>query len=675
MDGTSTDKIHFDVNTRHAFDSLLIALGLGSLALRDETLPLSIVTPTLLLTVLECVLETRIVDVPDEYRASEDRSKRTHVAHALVKAIRHVVERLERRRQPDDAKGAAAVPIVDENDARGIVNGDERAIANVVESLLTIATTLGVLVADRRPRPPDEDGSRSRLATATRRPLPRSPRDPSTLSSRSSVSSSSATSRTTSSQPTMVTNRDVSVSKRPSLVSELERNTSSGAGGAGHSLPLLSPPPIMPGSPRRRRDRLVVVPNEPGSTAAAAVVKDGAGWSRSRSTLEIILMRQRRKDSEEAVGDRGGADDEEDDVFSDFQSRTRTVRPTTEVDSLEGAATVKQKTQEKSTKRQGPEKIPSASRKPSRKGEARAASDGSKRGEEEEGDSGGSESVSDDATTCPNCRPREATGIDPGYSTSHSSRSSSGHTRSTSNRSSIRHLAETRRTGDAGWTRRDTDCRQCQLVDRAGEDTNGDEVSAASPRRPGVQTRRRGIRRVAGGEGQGGGTSRETCLGSNRPLDEHEELDSSSSSLPARRVRVSRRQEAGIDPMTAPAAVARGAERDLSVHGKSEIERFERSRSQLDHSPSRSEARRQEGGGEKPRDDTRRLDRLPADAAAEAADTTTQSMSRTRSPYTMLLLAQRARLAEKLRALELRERDRDEAREARQKSLSVPPVA
>jgi hypothetical protein len=115
-----------------------------------------------------------------------------------------------------------------------------------------------------------------------------------------------------------------------------------------------------------------------------------------------------------------------------------------------------------------------------------------------------------------------------------------------------------------------------------------------------------------------------------------------TTSRPARRIRVHRlpRTEA------LSSSTAKNETGDLSVHGESEIERFEAS-----HRGTASAL----------------LGSTPQTAPATPPTSTEHApiaAASTPSPYTMLLLAQRARLAEKLRALELRERDRMAAREA-----------
>jgi len=85
----------------------------------------------------------------------------------------------------------------------------------------------------------------------------------------------------------------------------------------------------------------------------------------------------------------------------------------------------------------------------------------------------------------------------------------------------------------------------------------------------------------------------------------------------------------------------------LSIHGESEIERFENSH-QKSHSVLLS--------------DPALPSSSPSTPQVRKSETVSVAVP---SPYTMLLLAQRAELAEKLRALERRERDRIAARAAR----------
>ncbi|BGP58112.1 hypothetical protein JCM8202v2_005769 [Rhodotorula sphaerocarpa] len=143
------------------FNSLLQTLEIPL-----EISNLSLATPTLLLTVLEAILETRIVDVPTAWRAQagEDPTTRTRIVQVLVRAIAEVVEGISKR------VPASRRFRVDDLSIGGIARGQREAVALVLDILLEIASTLDI--AARKPersktRSPRVKPSKVALASAT----------------------------------------------------------------------------------------------------------------------------------------------------------------------------------------------------------------------------------------------------------------------------------------------------------------------------------------------------------------------------------------------------------------------------------------------------------------------------------------------------------------------------
>ncbi|TKA50280.1 hypothetical protein B0A53_06352 [Rhodotorula sp. CCFEE 5036] len=122
------------------FNSLLALLRL------PVQLPLlRLATPTLLLTVLEAILETRIVDVPAEWRADAEPATRLKVVQYLLRAIHQVTLGIATRTgllPPSEAQ-------VDKLEPRKVVDQDEHSLEPVLEVLLWIADAL-----DIKSRPP-----------------------------------------------------------------------------------------------------------------------------------------------------------------------------------------------------------------------------------------------------------------------------------------------------------------------------------------------------------------------------------------------------------------------------------------------------------------------------------------------------------------------------------------
>ncbi|GAA5858640.1 hypothetical protein JCM8547_001402 [Rhodosporidiobolus lusitaniae] len=102
---------------------------------------LAIVTPSLLLTILEALLETRIEDVPDEIRGSWQREHRRTIVEVLVSAIDEVMEGLTRVL---DERALRKSWRADEVNIEQVVRGSEKDVAVLVAGLLEIAEAMGV---------------------------------------------------------------------------------------------------------------------------------------------------------------------------------------------------------------------------------------------------------------------------------------------------------------------------------------------------------------------------------------------------------------------------------------------------------------------------------------------------------------------------------------------------
>ncbi|GAA6059942.1 hypothetical protein JCM10212_003082 [Sporobolomyces blumeae] len=149
-----------------SFNSLVVDLGI----------PLSVptlarATPTLLLTVLEALLEARVTNLPQAYRASRVLDERVEVASVLWKVVREVVETLEEtgviERTTVTATGRTR-EVLGEGDERQaatrLARGDEETVARVVDALLDISQGLG-----RRRYQSGEDAERAIEATKAKR--------------------------------------------------------------------------------------------------------------------------------------------------------------------------------------------------------------------------------------------------------------------------------------------------------------------------------------------------------------------------------------------------------------------------------------------------------------------------------------------------------------------------
>lgn len=139
---------------------------LASLLIPLSVPTLQLATPSLLLSVLEAILGTRIQDVHDDWRGSWDRQHRRAVTDVLVHAIDEVQQVLASRlpREEDDASARPAWR-ADEVDIHEVVRGREDAVARLVEALLDIARALGVLPEPSGPEksPPTTPKARERF--------------------------------------------------------------------------------------------------------------------------------------------------------------------------------------------------------------------------------------------------------------------------------------------------------------------------------------------------------------------------------------------------------------------------------------------------------------------------------------------------------------------------------
>ncbi|GAA5955633.1 hypothetical protein JCM3765_001806 [Sporobolomyces pararoseus] len=622
-------------------DALLIPLNLSSLALA---------TPTLILTVLEALLETRIIDVPEDYRGSWERAKRTKVAEVVVQAIGEVLDGLARAgaKERDEEWRSEAVQI------RGIVRGTEAELAKLVHGLLKIARGLRIDFDDSAPTPrathvvvdaisssrrpllapkdlskPSSNHSFLPSSSSTANPstlfAPR-PLRQSTLSVKPlsrSVSSSISSSSSHSSRSTSLT--IPYPHHRPSLFNELERSGT------------LSPPPRMPGSPRRHQNRVEMRNLEEEGKIQG---------KKKRSTLELMRDSQTRRGAmEEADGaerrtkNKGkGKEKEIDDVFS-------TPRNVEVQNNLDTQAKEERTTRSKtSRKRETEASVKSNSSGPDQatieertkvKGKEKRASDQKGKERAREKVRMGERTVPSSSTEeecCRECRAELSTGKDQVSIIA-------GPDPSTLPSKSMKdkpHSVSAQPKEESMRTRKNAKWCQCQSEKREdyGSLTTEEEDTDASTSSTLGKTERRAKR-----------LDRSTNKrAKDREKKPSTELSASTSSQQARRVRV-----AHINRTVKLASTLKEDAGDLSVHGESEIERFEASRQTsspalVDHSP----PQRQQ----------------PVTPSSSSAQHDTVLPATTPSPYTMLLLAQRARLAEKLRALELRERDRTAARQA-----------
>ncbi|GAA5903132.1 uncharacterized protein JCM6883_002706 [Sporobolomyces salmoneus] len=611
-------------------NSLLIPLSLSSLALA---------TPTLLLTVLEVLLETRIIDVPDDYRGSWERSKRTKIAQVVVQAVGEVLDGLARAngKEVDEEWRREKVEV------RGVVRGTEEELAKIVNGLLRIAQGFGVDFESPPPLPATRNVVKgaSRTSTELQRPIPLPRKDlskpppsnppvsPSAAPTPSllfaprplrqppqplprSISSSISSSSSRSSHSTSLT---IPHPHRPSLFNELERSGT------------LSPPPRMPGSPRRHTSR-----SENGIEA-----REGR---KSRSTLELMRERESRagKDaqSEEEKKDKGkgkGKEREIDDVFStprDNDPEKKLRRPAEKAKQKEAGRGVDPgKVEPKVTKDEVAE-----SKKKEREKRAKVKKGKERATEMEEDDdvtrNPNGYSSSSEHECCRDCRAGLTKTSGTTSQASSSTNSDSDPSNRRPRRSHADHFRSSRTRPEQGKSRKKEKWCRCQ----SGEGDHGDCSSEGEGSSSSTLKKTQGERRHRSDRTK---TKKESSKEPRKKTTN--DLSASTSSPPARRVRVIR--------LNRDAHLSSNETGNLSVHAESEIDRFESSRQTFSARDSRASPQ-------------------PTTPVTPAASTTREETisASTPSPYTMLLLAQRARLAEKLRALELRERDRMAARQA-----------
>ncbi|GAA5870572.1 hypothetical protein JCM3774_003711 [Rhodotorula dairenensis] len=119
------------------FNSLLAVLDLP---VRFPTLG-ALATPTLLLTVLEAILETRIIDVPSAWRAQDsDPGTTLNLVSKLLRAINQVVAAVTARTGGEPPIEAQ----VDRVEPANVVAGDAQSQRALVHALLWIAAALDV---------------------------------------------------------------------------------------------------------------------------------------------------------------------------------------------------------------------------------------------------------------------------------------------------------------------------------------------------------------------------------------------------------------------------------------------------------------------------------------------------------------------------------------------------
>ncbi|GAA6008458.1 hypothetical protein JCM11491_004486 [Sporobolomyces phaffii] len=620
-----------------SFNSLLAALSI------PISVPaLAVATPTLLLTALEAILETRIVDVADDDRASRDPDRRTRVATVVVHAIGQVFAAFKRRRddrvrrasddKDTDELSSSTWTINDDQDdqdemidARDVASGSERAVARVVAALVKIATRFAIDFEHHH----DDDP-----------PPVASPPPP----------------------PPLMTPRRRR-SDRPSLVDELERSgTLRSPPLAPRSRTLVPAPPPPPRNPRRRRtttrddDVDLVLPLDVVDPSGSAREREGKG---ERSRREPNRARSTGPDSSTTT-----------------TRRTRRVG----VDGTDVELHDHDDDDEEEDRRH--EQVVAPPRRP-RKGTARAAAPAAA---VDDTSTGGPPSSSSSSLgthgACERCRTKpgrpRVRAHSPTPAVPEEDASARGYVRTRRPRATARSEAEANAAAGRPEATRERSCR-CRPWFRARPERERDDAGSSSSssssstlgkdrarssstsedrnRDPSSPSRRpnpragveRGARDDEVEQPRDGRTRNRTALRG---------PSSASSSFqrpaPARRLRLARRDGDGDVGHRVHDAAEDG---DLSVHGESEIERFERRASRHPAPPTRRVA-----AADTPvfpsRDDAARSTPPPPPPSSQQGHEPVVVPVATPSPYTMLLLAQRTRLAEKLKALELRERDR-----------------
>ncbi|GAA5827703.1 hypothetical protein JCM11251_001797 [Rhodosporidiobolus azoricus] len=653
--------------------SLSIPLTLSSLA---------IVTPSLLLTILEALLETRIDDVPDSWRGSWAREHRRGVVEALVRAMEEVVQGLTRAFDESESRRRLLQWRGKEVDVGQVVRGKEEDVAKLVAGLLDIAEAMGIATSDGsgnefpvtstplyhspstsvatpRPFPSPSIAPSTLSSTCTPTPLtlfaprplhaPRRRQSPPAASSSAatraaslatSTSASSATSlHSHSSSSTSVTvpshprsSASSRTSHRPSLVAELAKS--------GY----LSPPP---GSPRRQR-----VPRSSSTGQTEDLCDSTSGYGR-RSTLALLKRLEQERLREQQAAERvrnkqalGGID-----VFvGDQQLSSPNNAP-------------KGKERETRVMEEDPFLEQSGYSSEAEQTESCCEGCGSSMRETRRKAGGGTEGELSSASSSSSSRPTSS-----GPSSSHEAHHERPHKRVSRRRSpppvtphpSNRHrLASavppcTCRKPPTSGSPPNRSERSRKMHRQTADHASTNEAPATiSP--PAPSRRVRVVRSSVCSS-----TATATPANHRYPTSDsaqYRQLGKTSVSVPIRSKR----------PQAAGTGAREGGETgDLSVHGESEIEAFERLRlgHQRPQGPPVSPdlAAVESSSANLPSDPARApLHPAPSTPQPTFSRAPAQAQAETPSPHTLMLLAQRDRLREKLAALQRRERDRLEA--------------
>ncbi|GAA6011617.1 hypothetical protein JCM10207_002680 [Rhodosporidiobolus poonsookiae] len=643
---------------------------------------LAIVTPTLLLTVLEALLETRIEDVPDDWRGSWAREKRRAVVEVLVKAIDEVVSGLTRSVAVDETGRSFLRWSSGEVDVEQVVRGREDEIAKLVAGLLEIAEVMGIpdlgtgsspydLDTPKQPTfqayprnstlptiSPSTSSSLSIDATPTPtllfapRPLyPRRTEQPpapvfANSRARSALSASSTTTSSTSSSRSAQTRHSASTSltvpskprssssrssttARPSLVSELAQSG------------CLSPPP---GSPRR--------PRTLRSSAGAGEGDDSTGEIRARSTLELLKRLAAQKEREEEA-----------DRARELEQRR-----------VEQACRIEEQTREAKERRRrkgkGKEReiVPSsaeesgvASETPCCDGCGAAVHGRRARSTRDMPTSSTPASTSSSRSTSPSPAAASASfkdtfaSSDPVAQPRSSKVSPLRHRRSSSNSAHAACTCHARPADADASAPRDADTRHRRARSEAPALVGGSIGASTAASAPAPRRRIRVARSAA--PHPPAAAHRPRSHSSDAPPSDPDQ----SQLPPAARPSPTRERRRLADDVA-----------ELSVHGESEIEAFERlRRGGLDstpqavqpdhlHASSPSHSAPADAPTAPPPDPTAPTTPRAAPVGTHASAAPARALE-TPSPYTLMLLAERERLRQKLAVLQRRERDRAEA--------------
>lgn len=532
---------------------------------------------------------------------------------------------------------------------RAVVRGAEGELAKLVNGLLRIAEGLGIKIVavegnleQQRTEESPQRTPKARPSTQLHRPLPIFPsRPPSntalpaptskppnlfatrTLHSTSTLpplkpAARSISSRSSSSSHSSHSTSLTVPSHRPSLAKELERSGT------------LSPPPRMPGSPRKNGRFSIVAP--------------ASEERRARSTLQ--LMRERR---EEVVKAEEPREKEAGDVFSTPRDKTIEKGKEDQRETKNDTSRISRTPREAMKEHVCPETNDTgagSSTGNQRGGQPRREKENGKgKGKERERTGGRARRRSKEARPSEGCcEGCGSTLLSEGFASSTSSSTSTSISKSEKsivhprrrNASSPSHRQRTTSSKRGGARKPKAkeeswcECHSGEAEEADASEEEEEKADSSSSSTLGKTNKAPPRHRHPTGPRDPGKTH--SSRRSTHP--------SKSSSIPSpslRRVRLERK--VGIKLVKDVAL--------LSIHGESEIERFENSH-QKSHSVLLS--------------DPALPSSSPSTPQVRKSETVSVAVP---SPYTMLLLAQRAELAEKLRALERRERDRIAARAAR----------